>query len=66
MHGTRDRTTSPERSKAYADAAAALGADVTYVAVPGGDHAMLRQAARWHREPATYLAGHLLSDEPPR
>jgi dienelactone hydrolase len=62
MHGTRDRITSPRRSKDYADALAALGADVTYVPVPGVTHAMVRQARRWHEESARYLVGHLLAD----
>jgi dienelactone hydrolase len=61
MHGTRDRTTSPRRSKAYADALAALGADVTYVPVRGDTHAMVRQARRWHEESAGYLVRHLLA-----
>ncbi len=61
MHGTRDRMTSPKRSKAYADALAARGVDVTYESIEGGDHAMLRQASRWHHEAADYLAGHLLT-----
>jgi dienelactone hydrolase len=62
MHGTRDRITSPVRSRVYADALAALGADVTYVAVTGDTHAMVRQARRWHEESARYLVGHLLDD----
>lgn len=59
MHGTRDRITSPKRSRAMADAMAALGADVTYVPVAGDTHAMMRRAGRWHRESAAYLVRHL-------
>jgi dienelactone hydrolase len=62
MHGTRDRITSPRRSRAHADAMAALGADVTWLGVEGDTHAMLRQASRWHRESAAFLAEQLLGD----
>lgn len=65
MHGTLDRMTSPRASRAMADAMADLGADITYDSVKGESHAMLRQAGRWHRESASFLAGHLL-DEPCR
>ncbi|GAB3440186.1 hypothetical protein GCM10027517_14450 [Phycicoccus ginsengisoli] len=59
MHGTRDRITSPRRSRAMADAMAALGADVTYRTVPGDVHGMLRQPGRWHHESARFLVDHL-------
>ena len=62
MHGTLDRMTSPRASRAMADAMTELGADVTYESVQGESHAMLRQAARWHRESAAFLAGHLLAE----
>lgn len=61
MHGTLDRMTSPRASRAMATAMADLGVDVTYDAVQGESHAMLRQAARWHRESAAFLAIHLLA-----
>ena len=60
MHGTLDRMTSPRASRAIANEMEALGADVTYDSVKGESHAMLRQAGRWHRESATFLARHLL------
>ena len=60
MHGTRDHMTSPRQSRAMADTLTAQGADVTYVAVQGDGHAMLRQAERWHEESARYLVAHLL------
>ena len=60
MHGTLDRMTSPRASRAIAHDMEALGADVTYDSVKGESHAMLRQAGRWHRESATFLAQHLL------
>lgn len=62
MHGTRDRITSASRSRAMADTLSREGIDVTYVAVQGDGHAMLRQAERWHEEPARYLVGHLLGE----
>ncbi|MDF2091080.1 alpha/beta fold hydrolase [Knoellia sp. 3-2P3] len=55
MHGTRDRITSPRNAKAMADAMAALGVDVTWRAVEGETHSMLRQAGAWHRESAQFL-----------
>lgn len=62
MHGTLDRMTSPRASRAMANAMAELGADVTYDSVQGESHAMLRQAGRWHRESAAFLARHLLAE----
>jgi dienelactone hydrolase len=62
MHGTRDRMTSPRQSRAMADTLTREGADVTYVAVQGDGHAMLRQAERWHEESARYLVTHLLGE----
>lgn len=59
MHGTRDRVTSPRNAKAMADAMSALGVDVTWRAVEGEGHSMLRQAGMWHREAARYLVEHL-------
>jgi dienelactone hydrolase len=60
MHGTRDRMTSPNQSYRLAEAMRAQGADVTYEAVEGESHAMLRQADRWHTESAAFLVEHLL------
>jgi dienelactone hydrolase len=60
MHGTRDRMTSPRQSHRLAEAMRAQGADVTYEAVEGDSHAMLRQADRWHAESAAFLVEHLL------
>jgi pimeloyl-ACP methyl ester carboxylesterase len=59
MHGTRDRITSPRNARAMADAMAALGVDVTWRAVEGETHSMVRQAALWHRESACFLAEHV-------
>ena len=60
MHGTRDMMTSPKQSHRLAEAMRAQGADVTYEAVKGDSHAMLRQADRWHTESAAFLVDHLL------
>lgn len=62
MHGTRDMMTSPKSSLAMAGSMRAQGADVTYEAVKGDSHAMLRQADRWHTESAGFLVEHLLAD----
>jgi dienelactone hydrolase len=62
MHGTRDIMTSPKNSLAMAESMRAQGADVTYEAVKGDSHAMLRQADRWHTESAGFLVEHLLAD----
>jgi alpha-beta hydrolase superfamily lysophospholipase len=61
MHGTRDRVTSPKQSRAMAELMVSEGADVTYVAVEGDGHAMLRQSDRWHTEPAAFLVRSVLT-----
>lgn len=61
MHGTGDRITSPRNARAMADAMAALGVDVTWRAVEGETHSMLRQPGLWHRESAHFLAEHMLA-----
>ncbi len=62
MHGTRDRVTSLAASRRMARAMAELGADVTYEAVEGEGHAMLRRPRLWHRRAAEYLAHRLVPD----
>ena len=52
-HGDRDTVTSPAQTWAFAERARAV-TQVTTVPVPGGDHAMLRGAARWHRLTAEF------------
>ncbi|WP_245679143.1 alpha/beta hydrolase [Actinomadura hibisca] len=49
MHGTDDRTTPPRASRAYAERARPVAAEVTYLDVPGEGHAMLRRPGLWHR-----------------
>jgi pimeloyl-ACP methyl ester carboxylesterase len=63
-HGTRDRMTSARGSAAYAAAARAAGATVTYVSVADESHAMLRRAAVWHRIVAGYTVGVLFGTAP--
>jgi len=46
-HGTADRITDPLATWAYAVRARVV-TEVTTVEIPGGEHAMLRQAHRWH------------------
>ena len=46
IHGSRDRVASPERSAALARRLSRL-TEVTYVAVEGGTHAMLRHHERF-------------------
>jgi dipeptidyl aminopeptidase/acylaminoacyl peptidase len=62
MHGTRDRVTSLAASRRMARAMVELGADVTYEAVEGEGHAMLRRPRLWHRRASEYLAHHLVPD----
>lgn len=52
LHGTDDQRTSPALSAQYAGRAEGAARSVRYVAVPGGDHAMLRPWRTWHREAA--------------
>jgi dienelactone hydrolase len=48
VHGDQDHVTSPAQTWAYANRARTV-TDVTTTEVRGGDHAMLRHAAQWHR-----------------
>jgi pimeloyl-ACP methyl ester carboxylesterase len=59
VHGTDDRIASPQRSAALARA---LGehAEVAYVSVLGGKHAMLRRHAQFDRLAADYALATLL------
>ena len=56
LHGTDDQRTSPTRSAQYATRAEAVARSARYVAIPGGDHAMLRPWRTWHRETAAAVA----------
>ncbi len=60
VHGTRDRIASPERSAALARALARARADVAYVSVEGGKHAMLARHALFDGLAADFAAATLL------
>ncbi|MEU9079910.1 alpha/beta fold hydrolase [Kitasatospora sp. NPDC048538] len=49
LHDPADRVTSARKSRAFATRAARAGADVRYLDVPRGGHAMLAGAGDWHR-----------------
>ncbi|MEV5976722.1 alpha/beta fold hydrolase [Streptomyces sp. NPDC052114] len=57
LHGDRDRVTDPRASEAFVRRALAAGARAEASLVPGGDHAMLRDSARWHRTAASTVMG---------
>lgn len=57
VHGDRDTTTDPRASAAFADRAAAAGAQACFIPVPGGDHAMLRSPETWHTLAAALVSG---------
>jgi alpha-beta hydrolase superfamily lysophospholipase len=64
VHGDQDHVTSASQTWAYAERARAVTA-VTTAEIPGGDHAMLRHAARWHRIAAEFArAAFGLPEEP--
>jgi predicted esterase len=49
LHAPEDRVTDPAESREFVRRARATGADATWQAVPGSDHAMLARARTWHR-----------------
>ncbi|WP_079100248.1 alpha/beta fold hydrolase [Streptomyces sp. WMMB 322] len=59
LHGDRDRVTDPGASRRLLVRAREAGAQTRFVPVPGGDHAMLRRRADWHRTVAEEVAGML-------
>jgi alpha-beta hydrolase superfamily lysophospholipase len=59
VHGTDDRVASPQRAKAVVAAIAAT-TDVTYVAVEGGKHAMLRHGRDFEQTATDFALGSLL------
>jgi alpha-beta hydrolase superfamily lysophospholipase len=61
VHGTADRITDPLGTWAYAVRARAV-TEVTTVEIPGGEHAMLRQAHRWHQLAAQFARSALRHD----
>ena len=64
VHGDRDRIASPQRSRALARALAAR-ADVGYVLVEGGTHAMLRRRDAFDGLAASFAASVLLDAPEP-
>jgi pimeloyl-ACP methyl ester carboxylesterase len=63
-HGDRDRMTSPPESAAFARRAAAVADSVSYVAVQGERHAMLRRAPVWHQLATGYVLSVLCDAAP--
>lgn len=59
IHGSRDRVASPERSAVLARRLAQV-ADVSYLTVQGGKHAMLRHHERFSAPAAEFAAGTLI------
>jgi acetyl esterase/lipase len=57
VHGTLDMVTSPRGSRAYARHAAAAGAAVGYIAMPGEMHAMVLRWSVWHRLASGFALG---------
>lgn len=57
VHGVRDRVTNPADSRALTGRARKDGARTCLVTMDGGDHAMLRRAAAWHRLTTALVAG---------
>ena len=60
IHGTRDQTADLERARDLADALGRGGAEVTFVEVLGGTHAMLAHRRSFDRLAAEYVALTLL------
>ncbi|WP_033214964.1 alpha/beta fold hydrolase [Kitasatospora phosalacinea] len=69
LHDPSDRVTGAEGSRALAARARRAGADVRFVAMPRGGHAMIAGAGAWQRLAAravtAILAGEPLPDLPP-
>ncbi|WP_443061821.1 alpha/beta hydrolase [Streptomyces sp. NBC_00425] len=63
LHGDRDRVTDPGASAEYVRRARQAGAQAGLVLVRGGDHAMLRRGADWHRA-TTAVVAQLLRAQP--
>jgi len=66
VHGDRDRITSPRASAAYARAAERVAQSVSYVAVTGEKHAMLRRASVWHRLTTEFVLAVICGKQPAR
>ncbi len=64
VHGDQDRVADPRRSAAVAERLATR-ADVDYISVRGGRHAMLRHGTVFERAAAEFVAATLLGDASP-
>ncbi|UZI33696.1 alpha/beta fold hydrolase [Streptomyces sp. VB1] len=65
VHSNRDRMTSPQASQSLTARARRAGARSCMVTVRGGDHAMIRRAAAWHRLTIALVTGLLGSGSLP-
>jgi predicted esterase len=65
VHGDHDRIADPRRSAALAARLEREGAEVTYVSVAGGKHAMLRHGATFDGLAADFAAATLLDAPAP-
>jgi len=63
VHGDEDRVASPDRSAVVAQALRRT-ADVGYISVRGGKHAMLAHGATFERVTADFTTAVLLGDQP--
>jgi len=61
LHGTEDRVADPGRARAVADVLAET-ADVTFLPVEGGKHAMLRHGATFERLATEFVLSSLLGE----
>lgn len=65
VHSNRDRMTSPQATQSLTARARRAGARTCMVTVRGGDHAMIRRAAVWHRLTTGLVTGLLGSGSLP-
>ncbi|MFJ9142080.1 alpha/beta fold hydrolase [Streptomyces griseus] len=65
VHSNRDRLTSPQATQSLTARARRAGARTCMVTVRGGDHAMIRRAAAWHRLTTGLVTGLLGSGSLP-
>ena len=49
IHGTRDRWTSPQRSREYVERSRPIAAHATWTPLPGAGHFMVRRRRVWNR-----------------
>lgn len=62
VHGTADRIAQPSRSEAVARRLS-INADVGYISIEGGKHAMLSHGADFERAAAAFTTATLLGDD---